>query len=44
MRDKLTLGELLALFGREREQARSISSADAAEYLALVTYLAGPQR
>lgn len=44
MREKLTLGELFALFGRDRDEARAISSADAEEYLALVTYLAAPQR
>jgi len=44
MREKLTLSELLALFGRERDQARAVSSADAAEYLALVTYLASASR
>ena len=44
MRETLTLSELFALFGREREAARTISSADAAEYLALVTYLASFQR
>jgi hypothetical protein len=41
---KLSLVELLALFGRDREAARAISAADAAEYLALVTYLAGAHR
>jgi hypothetical protein len=44
VRETLTLNELFALFGREREAARAISSADAAEYLALVTYLAGTER
>jgi len=41
MREKLTLNELVALFGREPEETRAIGSADAAEYLALVTYLVG---
>jgi len=41
MREKLTLSELFALFGHEPKEARAIGAADAAEYLALVTYLAG---
>ncbi len=46
MRENLTLSELFALFGHEPKAARAISSADAAEYLALLTYLVGrsPQR
>ena len=44
MREKLTLTELFALFGHEPEETRAISSADAAEYLALVMYLVGPSR
>ena len=44
MREKLTLSELFALFGHQPEETRAISSADADEYLALVTYLVGPSR
>ena len=44
MRENLTLSELFALFGYEAQGARAISSADAAEYLALVTYLVGRSR
>jgi hypothetical protein len=39
VRERLTLSELFALFGHEPEETRGISSADADEYLALVTYL-----
>jgi len=44
VRENLTLSELFALFGHEPQEARAISSADAAEYLALVTYLLGRSR
>ena len=39
VRERLTLSELFALFGHEPEESGAISSADAEEYLALVTYL-----
>ncbi len=39
MREKLTLNELLALFGHEPEETRGIGSADSAEYLAIVMYM-----
>jgi hypothetical protein len=39
VREKLTLTELFALFGHRPEETRAIGSADAEEYLALVTYL-----
>lgn len=38
--EKLTLSELFAIFGHSPEETRGIGSADSAEYLALVTYLA----
>jgi hypothetical protein len=41
MREKLTHNELFALFGQRPDDTRAISSADAAEYLAVVTYLVG---
>jgi len=44
VREKLTLSELFALFGHEPEETRAISSADAEEYLALVTYLVDRSR
>jgi len=44
VRERLTLTELFALFGHEPEETRAISSADAAEYLALVTYLVARSR
>jgi hypothetical protein len=37
--NRLTLAEVLTLFRRPAEDARWVSSADAAEYLALITYL-----
>ena len=37
--NRLTTEEVLALFRRPAEDARWLSSADAAEYLALLTYL-----
>jgi hypothetical protein len=39
VRERLTLTELFALFGHRPEETRAIGSADAEEYLALVTYL-----
>ena len=44
VKERLTLSELFALFGHEPEETRAISSADAAEYLALVTYLLARSR
>jgi len=35
----LGINELLALFGRAREQTRWLSFADSEEYLAVVTYV-----
>ena len=37
--EKLSLKELLALFGRAPEQTRLLSFADSEEYLAVVTYV-----
>jgi hypothetical protein len=37
--EKLSVNELLALFGRAPEQTRLLSVADAEEYLAVVTYV-----
>jgi hypothetical protein len=37
--DKLSINELLALFGRMPEQKRLLGFADAEEYLAVVTYV-----
>ena len=37
--EKLSVKELLALFGREPEQIRLLSFADSEEYLAVVTYV-----
>ena len=39
MPEKLTMDEFLSLFNRTGVANRSISSADSAEYLTLVTYL-----
>lgn len=39
MSEKLSLNEVFALFGRGPEQTRWLGSAEAEEYLALVTYL-----
>jgi hypothetical protein len=39
--EKLSLKELLALFGRTPEQTRLLSFADSEEYLAVVTYVVG---
>ncbi len=39
MSEKLTVNELLALFGRTPEQSRSVGFADSEEYLAVVTYV-----
>jgi hypothetical protein len=36
--EKLSLKDLLALFGRAPEQTRLLSFADSEEYLAVVTY------
>lgn len=47
MLEKLTLSELFALFDRRLQDIQWIGSADAAEYLAVVTYLiqrASPHR
>jgi hypothetical protein len=37
--EKLSVNELLALFGRAPEQTRWLSYADSEEYLAVVTYV-----
>ena len=37
--EKLSVNELLALFGRAPEQIRLLSVADSEEYLAVVTYV-----
>jgi hypothetical protein len=37
--EKLSVNELLALFGRAPEQTRLLSFADSEEYLAVVTYV-----
>lgn len=37
--EKLTVNELLALFGRTPEQTRWLGFADSEEYLAVVTYV-----
>jgi hypothetical protein len=37
--EKLSVKELLALFGRAPEQTRLLSFADSEEYLAVVTYV-----
>jgi hypothetical protein len=37
--DKLTLNDLLAMFGRTPDETRWVGSADAAEYLSVVTYV-----
>jgi hypothetical protein len=37
--DKISMNELLALFGRAPEQSRLLGFADSEEYLAVVTYV-----
>jgi len=37
--EKLSINELLALFGRAPEQSRLVGFADSEEYLAVVTYV-----
>jgi hypothetical protein len=37
--EKLSVNELLALFGRAPEQTRLLGFADSEEYLAVVTYM-----
>jgi len=37
--DKLTVNELLAIFGRTPDQNRWVGFADSAEYLSVVTYV-----
>jgi hypothetical protein len=37
--EKLSMNELLALFGRAPEQSRLVGFADSEEYLAVVTYV-----
>jgi hypothetical protein len=37
--EKLTVSDLLAIFGRTPDEARSVGFADAAEYLSVVTYV-----
>jgi hypothetical protein len=37
--DKLTVSELLAIFGRTPEATRWVGFADSAEYLSVVTYV-----
>ena len=37
--EKLSVNELLALFGRAPEQKRLLGFADSEEYLAVVTYM-----
>lgn len=39
MSEKLTVNELLALFGRTPDETRLVGFADSEEYLALVTYV-----
>jgi hypothetical protein len=39
MPDRLTMDEVLALFGRSPEVGRWVASADSQEYLTLVAYL-----
>ena len=39
MFEKLSLKDLLALFGRGPDDTRWVGSADSAEYLSVVTYL-----
>jgi hypothetical protein len=37
--EKLTVNELLAMFGRTPDETRWVSFADSAEYLSVVTYV-----
>jgi hypothetical protein len=37
--EKLTVNELLAIFGRRPEENRWVAFADSAEYLSVVTYV-----
>jgi hypothetical protein len=37
--DKLSLNELLAMFGRTPDETRWVGFADSAEYLSVVTYV-----
>lgn len=39
MSEKLTIDEVLALFGRSSDESRWVSYADSEEYLAMVTYV-----
>ena len=39
MSEKLSVNELLALFGRTPDQTRWVGFADSEEYLAVVTYV-----
>ena len=39
--DRITVEEMLSLFHRSSADAKGLSSADAEEYLAIVTYLVG---
>ena len=41
MSEKLSVNELLALFGRTPDQTRWVGFADSEEYLAVVTYVVG---
>jgi hypothetical protein len=43
-RERLTMTELMQLFGRTDEDRRWVASADSQEYLAVVTYIAERNR